>query len=33
MPWKDILWNYEEDGNVAHVAENGLSVTAYILEE
>ena len=26
MPWKDIVWNYEEDGNVAHVAENGLSV-------
>jgi hypothetical protein len=26
MPWKDIVWNHEEDGNVAHIAENGLSV-------
>jgi len=26
MPWKDIVWNYEEDGNVVHIAENGLSV-------
>lgn len=26
MPWKDIVWNYEDDGNVAHIAENGLSV-------
>ena len=26
MPWKDIVWNLEEDGNVAHIAENGLSV-------
>ncbi len=26
MPWYDILWNYDdEDGNVAHVAEHGLT--------
>ena len=26
MPYYDILWNYDqEDGNVAHVAENGLT--------
>jgi len=26
MPWKDIVWNYEAHGNVAHIAENGLSM-------
>lgn len=26
MPWKDVIWNDEEDGNVDHIAENGLSV-------
>lgn len=26
MPWKDIVWNHEEDGNVEHIAENALSV-------
>jgi hypothetical protein len=26
MPYYDILWNYEdEDGNVAHIAEHGLT--------
>jgi len=26
MPWYEILWNYEhEDGNVAHIARNGLT--------
>ncbi len=26
MPWYDIFWNYEdEDGNVAHIAENDLT--------
>ncbi len=26
MPWYDIFWNYDnEDGNVAHVAEHGLT--------
>jgi hypothetical protein len=25
MPWYDALWNYEDpNGNVAHVADNGL---------
>ncbi len=26
MPWKDIVWNHEEGGNVDHIAENGLSI-------
>ena len=26
MPWKDVVWNYEEAGNVEHIADNGLSV-------
>jgi len=26
MPWKDIVWNYDEGGNVDHIADNGLSV-------
>jgi hypothetical protein len=26
MPYYDVLWNYEdEDGNVAHIAEHGLT--------
>jgi len=26
MPWKEIVWSHEEDGNVDHIAENGLSI-------
>jgi uncharacterized DUF497 family protein len=26
MPWSDIVWNHEGDGNVHHIAENGLSI-------
>jgi hypothetical protein len=26
MPWKDIIWNDEDDGNVDHIAANGLSI-------
>ena len=26
MPWKDIVWNHEEGGNVDHIADNGLSI-------
>ena len=26
MPWKDIVWNHEDGGNVDHIAENGLSI-------
>jgi hypothetical protein len=26
MPWKDIVWNYEDGGNVDHIADNGLSI-------
>ncbi len=34
MPWYDIFWNYEDDdGNVAHIAENGYPVTAFEVEE
>ena len=26
MPWYDVFWNYAEpDGNVEHIAENGLT--------
>jgi uncharacterized DUF497 family protein len=26
VPWYDVLWNYDDaDGNVAHVAEHGLT--------
>jgi hypothetical protein len=26
MPWYEVFWNYEDaDGNVAHIAENGLT--------
>jgi uncharacterized DUF497 family protein len=26
MPWYDVFWNYgEPDGNVEHIAENGLT--------
>jgi uncharacterized DUF497 family protein len=26
MPWYEVFWNFEDpDGNVAHVAENGLT--------
>jgi hypothetical protein len=36
MPWYDIFWNYEdEDGNVAHIAENDLTpedVNAMLME-
>ena len=26
MPWKAIIWNHEEGGNVDHIAANGLSI-------
>ena len=26
MPWKHIVWNHEEGGNVDHIADNGLSI-------
>jgi hypothetical protein len=26
MPRKDIVWNYDDGGNVEHIADNGLSV-------
>jgi len=26
MPWKDIVWNHEESGNVDHIADNGMSI-------
>ena len=26
MPWKDIVWNHDDDGNVEHITENGLSI-------
>lgn len=26
MPWLDVIWNYDDpDGNVAHIAEHGLT--------
>lgn len=25
MPWYEIIWNYEPDGNVEHIAEHGLT--------
>jgi uncharacterized DUF497 family protein len=25
MPWYDIVWNYEQDGNVEHIARHGLT--------
>jgi uncharacterized DUF497 family protein len=36
MPWFDIIWNYDdEDGNVAHISEHGISteeVEAVVLD-
>ncbi len=25
MPWLDVIWDYEEDGNVKHLAEHGVT--------
>ena len=25
MPWYEVIWNYEPDGNVEHIAEHGLT--------
>jgi uncharacterized DUF497 family protein len=26
MPWKNIIWAEGENGNIEHIAENGLSI-------